>query len=836
MSRNWFKLLFVLVVSLLVMGSSVYAYRLPEDYSKVKYFYVFGPKGDSLMGADDNEMEIYIDIPEEEWEDLVIKVFDPDTGGKKDWKKNADDPWDTVTNFAVYGKKLLDQEEFAEGDYDFDYFTFGPYYKSEGEKIAGGYRFKIKVRGIEGDDANLFKFKISPETAEAYSYNITMRLVPKQGEEMYFFPYVPTATKNISVKNYDIDRRGGTSVLYDSLLRNKYKIKDSRSGQWQETVVPLNVLSSRRLKYVITKGTQRSAHAALKITDDSGKLLPIYFREGQPSPVIVPKRPLVVKEPPLKQPKAKKYLPLKCNKFVFDATRSYDPDDQDLSFHWDFGDGATSTKAVTTHVYDKGGEYLVLLTVVDDSGLECNTDEISQKVFVNTTPRADFAVTNSACINQKITLDASSTVDETPGEMVYFWDFGDGTTGLGKTVKKAYQKGGVYKVSLTVNDSFDTNCSIDVVEKTIRINTPPQASAGEDISLCLESQDEKYRVRFDAGGSKDSDGDRLVYYWNFGDGNKAEGRAVSHIYQKAGQYRVNLTVDDFSGTNCSVNSDSLTVDLNRSPLVDAGSDISACRATPVTFSGSVSSEGGCSDCSYVWNFGGGTIVEGLQAEHSYDKGGLYNVAFTANDGKDTPCSESTGILKANINSAPSVNLKGQKLGCLAEAFSFDASASRDPDGDRLKYLWNFGDGTIREDKAKVTHKYSRGGRYKVEVIANDQRKLPCSTSSDSFEVRVNTPPVADAGPNLVCCEGKEAVFDASGSYDPDGDKLTYFWNFGDGKRAEGVKVKHAYRKHGVYDVVLTVKDDSGSVCNSDSSGFSANVQAGPVAVIDIRKK
>lgn len=247
MSRNWFKLLFALGLSLLLAASSVYAYRLPEDYSKIKYFYVFGPEGSPLMGAEDNELEIYLEIPDQEVEDLVISVFDPDTGGKRDWKESNDNSWDTVTEFSVHGKKLLAKKQFSEGDYDYDYFTFGPYSLDEGRKIDGGYQFKIKVRGIKGDDANLFKFKISPKSAAAYSYNITMRLVSKQGEEMYFFPYVFSGTKEISVKNYDIDRRGGTSVLYDPLLRTKYNINDSRSGEWSKTTIPLNILSSRRL-------------------------------------------------------------------------------------------------------------------------------------------------------------------------------------------------------------------------------------------------------------------------------------------------------------------------------------------------------------------------------------------------------------------------------------------------------------------------------------------------------------------------------------------------------------------------------------------------------------
>ncbi len=836
MSRNWFKLLFGLGIGLLVIVSSVYAYRVPEDHSRVKYFYVFGPEGNPLMGADDNQLELFIDLPEEEVEDLVVEVFDPDTGGKRDWKENSENLWDTATKFSVYGKKLLDEKEFSQGLYDFDYFTFGPYPKTAGEKVNGGYRFRIKVEGLSGDDANLFKFKISPESAEAYSYNITMRLASKEGQEMYFFPYVAAGTKEISVENYDIDRRGGISVLYDPLLRTKHKIKDSRSGQWEKTAIPLNIISSRRFRYVITKGTQRSAHAGLKISDDKGKFLPIHFRKSQPLPVVVPEVSFKLKPAPVKKAVVRKLPKLKCNKFIFDATKSYDPDDQNLSFHWDFGDGFTSTEAVTTHSYSKGGEYLVVLTVIDDSGLECDTDEVTQKVFVNTTPQADFAIAKSACINQTITLDGSLTVDQTPGEMSYHWDFGDGTTGSGKKVEKFYRKGGFYEVTLTVDDNFATACSIDKVKKIIKVNTPPQALAGEDISLCLESQDEEYRVKFDASGSRDSDDDQLTYYWNFGDGQKAQGRSVNHIYQKGGSYKVNLTVDDFSATNCSVDGDSLNVDLNRSPLVNAGVDINACQSMPVVFSGSASSEDGCDNCSYLWNFGGGKTAEGLKVEHTYDKGGTYNVAFKVDDGKGTACSESVDLLKANINSSPSAVLKGSKLGCLGQSLSFDASASKDPDGDQLRYFWDFGDGTAREDKAKVTYKYLDGGRYRVKVRVNDPRGLPCSTASDSIEVEVNTPPVADAGPNLVCCEGKETVFDASGSYDLDDDQLTYHWDFGDGHKAQGVKVKHAYRKHGVYDVVLTVKDGSGTNCNLSSSGFKANVQAGPVAVIDIRKK
>ena len=54
---------------------------------------------------------------------------------------------------------------------------------------------------------------------------------------------------------------------------------------------------------------------------------------------------------------------------AFSSEGSSDPDGDELSYSWDFGDGATSTEANPTHTYTEEGEYTATLTVEDTTGL-----------------------------------------------------------------------------------------------------------------------------------------------------------------------------------------------------------------------------------------------------------------------------------------------------------------------------------------------------------------------------------------------------------------------------------------------------------------------------------
>ena len=644
------KILRVLIfVWLAVFGvfCSVFAYTIPSQKSQAKYFYVFGPAGNPDYGADDldHQQVIFIDVPENESKDLLISIFDPDTGGYADWRPDTKADWDTVVSFSIYGKdeKLLAGQEFSSSrEVDRNFYAFGPFLKEEGQKIGNVYRFKLVARGISGKNQNLFNVKISPEAAQAFCEQVSFRLLPNQGDKMFFYVQVPAGVSKLIVENFDIDYDGATAQLWDPVMGRKHKVNTSLSAQWAQTPVEIIPFEeSRRIVYIITKKTQHYANAAIRVKDANGNILPIYFNEVQPF-CVEAVTPTYLKAVASES---------SCSKFIFDATSSYDPNNDKLTYLWDFGDGTTSDQSIVSHFFREAGEYNVSLTVKDSSGLHCDTSVTTQKIRANTPPLPNFEIPGVVCLQDTLTLDASATTDNTLGTLSYNWDFGDGTTADGKIVEKKYLKGGIYTIKLTVNDQENTACSIAAMEKTVRVNSAPLAEAGEDLDMCF-SEREEYRILFSGAKSSDPDADRLVYTWNFGDGTTATGVTVTHLYKRGGVYTAELTVNDARGTLCSAAQDRVTIRINKPPVAVAGDNLVCCVNQDSLFDGSASYDPDNRQLTYLWDFGDGDSAPGAKVSHQYKKSGLYTISLKVDDGSETVCSSSTSSFIAQVNERP----------------------------------------------------------------------------------------------------------------------------------------------------------------------------------------
>ena len=111
------------------------------------------------------------------------------------------------------------------------------------------------------------------------------------------------------------------------------------------------------------------------------------------------------------------------------------------------------------------------------------------------------------------------------------------------------------------------------------------------------------------------------------------------------------------------------------------------------------------------------------------------------------------------------------------------------------------------------------GTYSISVSAADADSdwdSPATSHPDDASepanvtrtvVVTNADPLAEAGLRQIVDEGSIVSFDGTGSFDWDGDTLTYLWEFGDDSSATGDRPTHVYADDGVYQVVLTVDDD-----------------------------
>ena len=107
----------------------------------------------------------------------------------------------------------------------------------------------------------------------------------------------------------------------------------------------------------------------------------------------------------------------------FDASASSDPDNDPLNFLWEFGDGQSSTQAITSHTYGDG-TFVARLTVRDEFDAEATLEFTI--TAGNTPPNGTivYPVNGSTyAVGQTVVLWGQATDDDSPPEsLTYHWD------------------------------------------------------------------------------------------------------------------------------------------------------------------------------------------------------------------------------------------------------------------------------------------------------------------------------------------------------------------------------------------------------------------------------
>jgi len=218
----------------------------------------------------------------------------------------------------------------------------------------------------------------------------------------------------------------------------------------------------------------------------------------------------------------------------------------------------------------------------------------------------------------------------------------------------------------------------------------------------------------------------------------------------------------------------------------------------------------------------------------YASAGIYPVLVSLSAGSETADCGSTNI-EVQLNSGISDPIKEENIAPTAsidspvsgetfyvgQSISFAGSASDPNAGDVLSYFWNFGD-LAEATGSSVQYNYTSAGQFTVLLTVKDSSN---DSGTDSItlnviEVPVNNEPEihsVTASPSSQE-EGQAIVFTVNAS-DPDGDALSYSWDFGDGSVASGKSVPHAYyltpaKQQQFFAVKATVNDGEFNVSRS----------------------
>lgn len=481
--------------------------------------------------------------------------------------------------------------------------------------------------------------------------------------------------------------------------------------------------------------------------------------------------------------------PTEGSTLTFSST-STDPEGQALTHAWTIG-GTGETGTSPSRTFDDDGSYEVSLTVTDPWG--GSDTEVVTLSIANVAPTATF--THSAAVDEgdAFSLTLSGAADPSAADLAAGLEFafdcgsGFGAFASATSVSCGTSDDGTLAVGGRVRDK-DGGVTTYTGSVTVT-DVPPSVSVADGTVV----EDETFSL---SGGFSDPAVADAPWAWTvaWGDGQTSSGSigsagwaatmsvAPTHVYADPGTYVVTLTVTDVDGVTASATATVIVTPANTAPTADAGGPYAAVEGSPVTLSGSGSSDPDGDALTYEWNFGDGSPpATGVQVTHTYADDDDYTVTLTVTDEHGLAGAPATAVVSVS-NDPPVLSMGGAAIIPVNVGWSRTVSFT-DAGDDQWTATVDYGDGSgpatfaLTGRAVPLSHTYSAGGAYVVTVTVTDDDG---ASDTGTIEVRVNTTPVALAAVSsaLVECttpSGSPVQLDGSGSFDDDGDPLAYLW-------------------------------------------------------------
>ncbi|MEW5993960.1 MAG: T9SS type A sorting domain-containing protein, partial [Candidatus Zixiibacteriota bacterium] len=380
---------------------------------------------------------------------------------------------------------------------------------------------------------------------------------------------------------------------------------------------------------------------------------------------------------------------------------------------------------------------------------------------------------------------------------------------------------GVYDIVLTATDACNAT-GVCTTKVTVTLNSPPTADAGPDDSVfqCTPAQICR------AAGCSDPDNNLDSCYLVGGPGT-FDGSQICFTPDTSGTYRFTLRAVDACG-EADEDIVQIQVQINSPPVADAGPDDSVFQCFPAQ----ICWPAGCSDpdnnldsCYLV--SGPGTF-DGSQICFTPDTAGSYTFVLRAVDS----CGESdldTAKIIVTLNSTPVADDPATPVDtfmCDPGQVCYQFTAD-DVDGGTLVWTKLSGDGGVTPG-GLWCFDVTADGAYSVVVAVADSCGA-ADTTTLTYNVTLNSPPLADAGPDdsVFQCFPAQICWPA-GCGDSEGNLDSCYLVSGPGS-FDGSQICFTPTGSGSYDFVLKAVDACGEV---DYDTAKIDVTFGDTVTID----
>ncbi len=240
--------------------------------------------------------------------------------------------------------------------------------------------------------------------------------------------------------------------------------------------------------------------------------------------------------------------------------------------------------------------------------------------------------------------------------------------------------------------------------------------------------------------------------------------------------------------------------------------------------------------SWYWDFGDGNISTDRNTTHIYADNGVYNVTLTVTDNDNASATRNITLI---INNQPPIAVNDTISTHINTPVIINVTKNDyDPDGYinissiNITVFPSNGSIIVNQTTGLINYtpsiNYTGLDSFNYTIYDNDGDKS--NEAIVKIIVTQNLSPKANFSFNPKYPSTSDIILFIDNSMDPDGYIVSWYWDFGDGGISTDRNATHIYADNGVYNVTLTVTDNSGL---SNSTYKSINVSnTPPIAVND----